>query len=220
MRRILVVALTVVAAGLVLATPASAGNWEETLLDPSPAKIEAGVTYMFGYWILQHGSYPYQGGDLGPTSLRAVDDGGAVVDFAGVPTATPGHYSAEVLFPHDGKWVISSQHEVLMTDPLVAEVTVPGPVRIAPSQMKERAPYAWGAVHPSFPPAAADADMAAPGGYLTTTRPTEARDVATRGHDTAQARGSDLPVWLVVAGGAVTIGLAVGLARRHRRANR
>ena len=60
-RRILVVALAVLATGLLAATPAQAGNWEETLLDPPPARIEPGVTYTFGYWILQHGSYPYQG---------------------------------------------------------------------------------------------------------------------------------------------------------------
>jgi hypothetical protein len=218
MRRILVVILTVLAAGLVMTTPASAGNWEETLLDPPPAKVQANVTYTFGYWILQHGSYPYQGGDLGPTSLRATDEDGKVVDFPGVKAQTAGHYSAEVLFPHDGKWTITSQHEVIMTDPLVAEVTVPGPVKIAPSQMKERAPYDWGAVHPSFPPAAADADMAAPGGYLTTSAP--APKVATRAHETAAPQGTDLPVWLVIAGGVAVIGLALFLARRYRRANR
>jgi len=216
MRRILVVALTVVAAGLFLVTPASAGNWEETLLDPPPAGIQAGVTYTFGYWILQHGSYPYQGGDLGPTALRATDDNGSVIDFAGVQTATAGHYSAEVMFPHDGTWVLSSQHEVLMTDPLVAEVTVPGPVKIAPSQMKERAPYQWGAVHPSFPPTAADADMDAPAGFLTGQQ-TQERDVAPRAHQATPDDG--LPVWLVIVGGAATVGLAVLLARRYRRAN-
>lgn len=210
MRRILVVALTVVAAGLFLTTPASAGNWEETLLDPPPARIEAGVTYTFGYWILQHGSYPYQGGDLGPTALRATGDDGTVLDFAGVETRTPGHYSAEVLFPHDGKWVISSRHEVIMTDPLVAEVTVPGTVAIAPSEMTERAPYRWGPVHPSFPPTAATGGMAAPGGY-----PTGTPQVAPRAHEAATPRGADLPVWLVIAGGALTVGLAVVLYRRR-----
>ncbi|MFL6122813.1 hypothetical protein [Actinophytocola sp.] len=219
MRRILVVALAVVAAALSTATPASAGNWEETLLDPPPARVEAGVTYTFGYWILQHGSYPYQGGDLGPTALRATDENGTAVEFPGVAAATAGHYSAEVLFPHDGKWIIGSQHEVLMTDPLVAEVTVPGPVWIAPSQMKERAPYAWGAAHPSFPPAAADADTAAPGGYPT-SQPAQARNVATRGHETAEAPGTRLPVWLVIVGGAVTVGFAFLLVRRYRRVNR
>ncbi len=211
-RRILVVALGVVLAGLFATTPASAGNWEETLLDPPPAQITAGVTYTFGYWILQHGSYPFQGGDLGPTALRATDEKGQVVDFAGVASKTPGHYSAEVLFPHNGTWSISSQHEVLMTDTNVATVTVPGKVAITPSDMKERAAYDWGPVHPSFPPTAAAADMAAPGGYLTSTK---APNVAPRAQATTTP-GDDLPVWVVVLAGVATVGLAVLLARRYR----
>ena len=67
-RRILVVILAVVGAGLFAATPAQAGNWEETLLDPPPSWLKEDITYTFGYWILQHGSYPYMGGDLGPTA--------------------------------------------------------------------------------------------------------------------------------------------------------
>jgi hypothetical protein len=218
-RRILVVALAVLGAGLFVTTPAQAGAWEETLLDPPPARVEAGVTYTFGYWILQHGSYPYQGGDLGPTALRAVDDKGTVLDFPGVKSKTDGHYSTEVVFPHDGTWTISSRHEVIMTDPLVAEVTVPGAVKIAPSQMRERAHYDWGPVHPSFPPTAPDADMAAPGGFPVSTQPaTQARDVAPRA--AAQETGTDLPVWVVIAGGIAVLGLALALARRYRRANR
>ncbi|TDV43619.1 hypothetical protein [Actinophytocola oryzae] len=222
MRRILVVALTVLGAGLLPATPASAGNWEETLLDPPPARIEAGVTYTFGYWVLQHGSYPYQGGDLGPTALRASDGKGTIIDFTGVATATAGHYSAEVLFPHDGEWSIGSQHEVLMPDPLVATVTVPGAARIEPSSTQSRAPYEWGAVHPSFPPPGPDAATGAVPGAAppAVTRPSEtAQDVAPRSNAVAEPPGTDLPVWLVLAGGLATIALAVFLARRHRRTN-
>lgn len=211
------VALAVLGVGLFVTTPAQAGNWEETLLDPTPARIEAGMTYTFGYWVLQHGSYPYQGGDLGPTALRATDEKGTVLDFPGVKTATAGHYSAEVMFPNNGVWSIASQHEVLMPDTNVAKVSVPGPVMVAPSEMKERAHYDWGPVHPSFPPTAPDAQEAAPGGFLPST---EARDVAPRGHETAVAEtGTDLPMWLVVIGGLVTIGFALVLARRYRRTN-
>jgi hypothetical protein len=209
-RRILAVALAVLAAGLFATTPASAGNWEETLLDPPPARIEAGVTYTFGYWILQHGSYPYKDGDLGPTALRAVDGDGTVVDFAGVRTRTAGHYSAEVVFPHDGEWTISSTHEVLMPDTDVATVTVPGAVKISPSQMTERAPYEWGAVRPSFPPGAA----------ALVEAPVVEEDVAPRGHETAAPDTTGPPVWLMVGGGVVTIGFAILLVRRYRRTNK
>lgn len=215
-RRILVVALGVLAAGLLVTPPASAGNWEETLLDPTPARIEAGVTYTFGYWILQHGSYPYEQGkgDLGPTALRADDGDGTVIDFAGTPSRTPGHYSAEVVFPHDGSWSLSAQHEVLMPDAFVATVTVPGSVEIAPSEMRERAPYDWGTVRPSFPPTSGDAQGVAAGAPPSA----ESRDVAPRSQATPTPEGTDLPMWLVVAAGVATIGLAVLLARHHRRA--
>jgi hypothetical protein len=211
-RRFLVVVLTVLAAGLLASTPAQAGAWEETLLDPPPAQVEAGVTYTFGYWILQHGSYPFRGGDLGPTALRATDENGKAVDFPGTESATAGHYSAEVVFPHDGTWTISSQHGVIMPDPNVAVVTVPGTVAITPSDMTERAAYEWGAVRPSFPPSALDAQNAPP------MPPVQETEVAPRGHTTAQdPAGTELPVWGVVVGGAATIGLALLLIRRLRR---
>jgi hypothetical protein len=216
-RRILVVALTVLAAGLLANTPAWAGNWEETLLDPPPARIEAGVTYTFGYWILQHGSYPYQGGDLGATALRAVDGQGSTVDFPGTASATDGHYSAEVVFPHDGTWTISSQHGVIMPDANVAVVTVPGAVAITPSDMTERAAHKWGTVRPSFPPSAPDAQNAppAPPDKMTEDKVTE--EVAPRAHTTDEDPA--LPVWVVVGGGVMTIGLALLLVRRFRRVN-
>ncbi len=209
---------------LLAAPPAQAGAWEETLLDPPPARVEADVTYTFGYWILQHGSYPFQGGDLGPTALRATDEKGDVVDFPGTPGATAGHYSAEVVFPHEGRWTIGSHHEVIMPDALVATVTVPGEVEIAPSMMTERAPYEWGTVRPSFPPAGPDANMGAPQGFVSEEpKPlVDPQQVTPRGQETAlpaDEPGAALPVWLVVAGGIATLGLAGWLVRRYRRVN-
>lgn len=215
---------TGLATGLLAAPAARAGGWEETLLDPPPARIEAGVTYTFGYWILQHGSYPFRGGDLGQTALRATDEKGTVIDFPGTPAATAGHFSAEVVLPHDGRWTIGSQHAVIMPDPLVATVTVPGPVEIAPSMMTSRAPHDWGRVRPSFPPSSPDANMGAPvDGVPESPRPlVEPQRVAPRSQETvvpADEPGAALPVWLVVAGGAATLGLAAWLVRRHRRIN-
>ena len=221
-RRYLVVAMTVLATGLLAAPPAQAGGWAETLLDPPPARIEPDVTYTFGYWILQHGSYPFQGGDLGPTSLRATDEKGNVVDFPGTLSATEGHYSAEVVFPHAGRWTIGSQHGMIMPDALVATVTVPGAVEIAPSEMTRRAPHKWGAVRPSFPPSAPDADMGAPQGFVSEEPRAlvDPRRVAPRARETAvpaDQPGTALPVWLVAAGGVATLGFAVWLVRRYRR---
>ncbi len=222
MRRILVMAGTVLVTGLLAAAPAKAGAWEETLLDPPPSRVEAGVTYTFGYWILQHGSYPFHG-DLGPTALRATDEKGTVVDFPGMAAATDGHYSAEVVFPHDGVWTIGSRHEVIAPDTNVATVTVPGEVAIAPSMMTERAPYEWGPVRPSFPPSAPDAGMGAPVPAPGTDEPPLAgeQDVEPASHERAAAEepGAALPVWVAVVGGVATLGLAFLLVRRYRRSN-
>jgi hypothetical protein len=215
MRRILVVLMLVLTSGLLVTSTAQAGNWEETLLDPPPARIEPGVTYTLGYWILQHGSYPYLDGDLGPTALVATDAGGDRVEFPGLATDTAGHYSAEAVFPHAGTWTISSKHEILMTDPLVATVTVPGSVRIAPSEMVERAPHRWGAIRPSFPPAAPGARIAGPAPEPTTTPPAVEPRSAASVEESAAAPWGPLAV-----GGVAMIGLAVWLARRHARANR
>lgn len=223
-RRFLVVMSTVLAAGLLAAAPAQAGAWEETLLDPPPARIEAGVTYTFGYWILQHGSYPYQGGDLGPTALRATDEKGTVVVFPGTASVTDGHYFTEAVFPHDGRWTIGSQHEVIMPDALVATVTVPGAVAIAPSVMTERADHEWGVVRPSFPPSAPDADVVVPpeapqGAPRALINPEKVEPRSQETAAPADEPGAALPVWLLVVGGAATVGLAGWLARRYRRAD-
>jgi hypothetical protein len=216
--------MTVLATGLLAAPPAQAGGWAETLLDPPPERIEAGVTYTFGYWVLQHGSYPFQGGDLGPTALRATDENGKVVDFPGTPSATEGHFSAEVVFPHDGRWTIGAEHGMIMPDTLVATVTVPGGVKIAPSMMTERAAYDWGDVRPSFPPSAPDANMGAPQGFVSEEPQAlvDPQRVEPRSQETAVPEdqpGTDLPGWLIAAGGVATLGFAVWLVRRYRRVN-
>jgi len=219
MKRILVVLGIALTSGLLVTPAAQAGNWEETLLDPTPALIEQGVTYTFGYWVLQHGSYPFDG-ELGPTALLATDQKGEEVEFAGMATATAGHYSAEVVFPHDGTWTIRSKHQVLMEDALVATVTVPGSVAIAPSDMKERAPYDWGKVQPSFPaPAPNAANMPAPPAEGAVAKQTPA-EVAPRSHEAAvDESGTQLPVWVAVYGGVAVLGLPVWLGRRHLRTN-
>lgn len=213
--------MTVLAGGLLLTSPAQAGGWAETMLDPTPPRIEANTSYTFGYWVLQHGSYPYQGhGDLGTTSLRATDEKGQLVEFVGTKSATEGHYSAEVVFPHEGTWQLAGYHEVLMPDESVATVTVPGPVQILPSEITARAPYEWGAVRPSFPPVAPNAQVAAPGGFVDTPTTTPPQVEPNSQTPAATEQGASLPMGLVIVGGLATIGLAVWLARRAVRSNR
>jgi hypothetical protein len=227
MRRLLVLLSTVLAAGVLSPATAHAGNWAETVLDPPPDRVEPAVTYTFGFWVLQHGSYPFKGGDLGPVALTATDGDGEVVRFPATAAATPGHYSAEVVFPRSGVWTVGAEHGVLANDVDVARVTVPGAVEVSPSDMSTRAPHAWGPVRPSFPPSAPDPALAARDGYAppTTTEPTT-EPIAEPAEDHAVApaaavdEGTGLPVGLVVALGLGTVGLAVWLARRHVRANR
>jgi len=155
------------------------------------------------------------GGDQ-PTGLRATDANGDEALFGGTKSATDGHYSAEVVFPHDGTWTIGTTLTQLMPDEDVATVTVPGGVEISPSDVDQRAPYEWGAVRPSFPPTADDASIAAPQGYLTTTTPPQ---VAPRSNAVADEPGGELPLWVVLVAGAATLGLAGWLMTRHRRTN-
>jgi hypothetical protein len=233
----LVVAAMVSAAGVVGAAPAAAGGWSETVLDPPPARVESKVTYTFGFWVLQHGSYPIRGGDLGKVALTATDGQGASVSFPATTSATEGHYSAEVVFPHNGEWQLGTAQEMLMPDALVAVVMVPGTVRIMPSEVDQRAPHKWGPVRPSFPPKAADAQVDAPLNYLPQesavplVEPRAARSPADAANDTAESTpddtvsasgagaGAGMPVELVVAGGLMLVAVAAGVGRYVRRRN-
>jgi hypothetical protein len=113
---------------------------------------------------------------------------------------------------------------MLMPDTLVATVSVPGRVEIAPSVVAERAPYEWGAVRPSFPPSEPGAITGAPqeGQVEQPGALVDPRQVAPRSQDTsvsADEPGAPLPVWLFVAAGVVVVGLAGRHLVRSRRAN-
>jgi hypothetical protein len=231
-RRILVVAAMVLATGMLTTSTAQAGGWAETVLDPTPAKIESTVTYTFGFWVLQHGSYPIKSGDLGQVALTAVDDEGNTVSFPATGSVTEGHYFAEVVFPHDSVWQVGASHELLMADSDVATVTVPGAVRVSASDVQSRAPHDWGTVRPSFPPTASDAQAAAPMEYAPPEEPRglieplvpmdESTEESTAADTSAAAEepGGGLPIELVVAGGLAVLALAAGLGRRYARGNR
>ena len=98
MRRLRVVLLLVlVAVGLAPAMPAHAGGWAVTLLDPLPDRFEAGRAYTVGYWVLQHGSHPFEG-ELGKTGLRLVGPGGER-EFIGQPLPEAAHYAVSFAVP-------------------------------------------------------------------------------------------------------------------------
>src|SRR4051794_22523985 len=76
MRRLLA-ALGAMAMTFALTLPAHAqtraGNWATTELDPLP-EIKADTAYTIGYWVLQHGTHPFDGPakNLGTTGLRLI----------------------------------------------------------------------------------------------------------------------------------------------------
>jgi hypothetical protein len=88
---------------VVFATPALAGGWAVTTLDPLPTSFEAGQTYRIGYTIRQHGVTPYRGA----TPEIRVHRGMMWLSFRGSPDGAPGHYVSEVRLPADGTWTWS-----------------------------------------------------------------------------------------------------------------
>lgn len=100
--RIMVALAAILASAVLTARPAQAGGWAVTVLDPLPPRLEAGRSYTVGYWVLQHGSHPYEGA-LGTTGLKLVDDGGRVVTFEGVALREPAHFAAAIAIPTPGR---------------------------------------------------------------------------------------------------------------------
>ncbi|MEU6410883.1 hypothetical protein [Microbispora sp. NPDC046933] len=156
MRR-LIVALAAMAAILVPALPAHAraGFWAVTELDPFPAKVRPGVSYVVGFWVLQHGTHPYEGpGGLEPVGLRLTGEDGTTLTFDGTPLPEPAHYATSIKVPA-GRW--RAQGVQGMFAPYeIGTLTVPGGLKAAPPQFPvpagaEVTDY-WGPVKPpGFP---------------------------------------------------------------------
>lgn len=153
--------LALICAFLLISAPsAHAGNWAVTYLDPVPS-IEPSVTHTVGYWVLQHGRYPYFEGDLGRTGLRfksGVDER----MFAGVPLGQPGHYALTFTLP-EGSYEVFGVQGIFPDHPL-GTLTVPGTFLIKPvdPQMvlpEQNGPSPWQEIAPplkkSVAPAAA-----------------------------------------------------------------
>ena len=138
----------ILATVVLAAAPARAGGWAVTALDPLPEPIQAGRTYTVGYWVLQHGSHPYNG-DLGKTGLKLVDEQGRVVTFQGVALREPAHFAAALAIPHAGSWKLYGQQGIF-EDYQVGTLTVPGRLAVLrpPTPMTMHSDSHWGAIHP------------------------------------------------------------------------
>ncbi|GAA1005004.1 hypothetical protein Aple_035730 [Acrocarpospora pleiomorpha] len=133
MRRFFVIlgSMAMVAA---MAAPAYAGNWAVTELDPLPDRIEAGQAYTVGYWVLQHGTHPFEGSEkqLGDTGLRLTDEKGTVLTFTGSRLPEPAHYAVAVKIPQ-GTWRVQGIQGIFMEDE-IGTLTVPGTLTLAAPQ--------------------------------------------------------------------------------------
>jgi hypothetical protein len=142
--------IVLVGGTMLVATPAHAGNWAVTVLDPVPDHWEAGKGYTVGMWVLQHGFHPFEG-DLGPVALRLIDDKGVAVSFPAVALPEPAHYAAAIAVPQPGTWaVVGAQGR--FADYHIGTLSVPGslsvlgvPVPLQPSEIDK---YWPGAIRP------------------------------------------------------------------------
>ncbi|MFB9881403.1 hypothetical protein ACFFMN_26055 [Planobispora siamensis] len=200
MRRILLI-LAIVFPVLALGAPAQAGGWALTLMDPVPTGVRPDTTYTVGFWLLQHGTHPYYGDDLGEVALEFTSEK-KTVRFAGTELAEPAHYAAAVSLPA-GTWQVKAiqgwfaPHEI-------GTLTVPGDLKIAPlpadiqrmieGQESHRADY-WGVIRPpgippgKYPRASVSPEPAATPAASDTASATPAGGAAQPPGDTADAAG-------------------------------
>ena len=223
MRRLRVVVLLVLVAfgaGFAPASPAYAGGWAVTLLDPLPTAFEAGRTYTVGYWVLQHGSHPYEG-ELGRTGLRLVGPH-QVLEFEGRALPEAAHYAVAVAVPA-GRWRVYAR-QGWFAEFEVGMLTVPGGLALKPSEMPVNvgghsgdAPY-WGAVHPpAVVTAGHQGEVGRQGEVQSVREPAVRGGPAAQSDPTPQPRTGVVLAVLASCGVVALLGLARPLRRRLRR---
>ena len=177
MRRLWVV-LVLLVGPLLLASPAQAGGWAVTVLDPLPSRVEADTAYTVGYWVLQHGSHPHEG-TLGKSGLRLVGADGEL-EFVGRALPEPAHFAASIAVPA-GTWRVYAM-QGWFAEHEIGTLTVPGGLKLAPSEQDVAVtgqppdggkPY-WGAIHPPYVTVAGSV----PDGVQSVTAPLAAAEPA------------------------------------------
>ncbi|MFI6797298.1 hypothetical protein [Streptosporangium canum] len=128
MKRILLI-LAILAPVLALAAPARAGGWAVTYMDPAPADMRPHTTYTLGFWLLQHGTHPYEGTDLGEVGLKFTD-GKKTLGFSGVELREPAHYAAAISLP-PGTWKVEGV-QGWFAPYTIGTLSVPGSLKVDP----------------------------------------------------------------------------------------
>ena len=103
------VPLTVLAALLLLATPALAGGWGIISLDAVPTEVHAGETLHLGFTVLQHGVTPvhhWEGvGPVEPVLSATNPETGEFFEVQALrDEGKVGHFTVDVTFPSPGAW--------------------------------------------------------------------------------------------------------------------
>lgn len=200
MRRILLALAAALVACWLPVPAAAAGNWAVTYVDPAPARFAGGESYALGFWVLQHGTHPFEG-KMSPVGLRFTRADGKSVEFGGTALPEAAHYATSVVLD-EGVWKVEGVQGPFQPYQ-VGTLTVPGSLRIDPVPADLAVAFTevsedyWDTVRPPLP-----APASAPVQEVATAAP--------RGEE------SGVPAWtllLAVAGGAV---LAVGALRLPR----
>jgi hypothetical protein len=209
-------AATVALSTAVTATPARAGGWATTILDPLPERIESGHTYTVGFWVLQHGSHPYEG-DLGVVGLRLVGPDAKPLTYRGVALPEPAHFAAAIAVPANGAWQVFAIQGVF-ADYEIGTLAVPGRIDPNPTptpMAMDNHQHTWGLIRPPVALAAAGAPLVAP----TATAQTSARTgTISRSHPTSPPLLGAAAAGIVVARLATLLLLARRRAHHHTRA--
>jgi cytochrome c len=91
---------------LILTIPVFAGGWAVITLDELPTDVVAGEELTIGFTVRQHGIRPMDG--LDPSVTARLPTGEEFV-VAAEADDKPGHYTARLTFPQEGKWEWSIQ---------------------------------------------------------------------------------------------------------------
>ncbi|MGW7478235.1 hypothetical protein ACWGH8_06595 [Nonomuraea muscovyensis] len=229
MKRITIVLLALaLQVGAVGALPVSAaGNWAVTYLDPAPERFAPDTPYTLGYWVLQHGTHPYEGDDLGRTGLRLTGGDGRVLEFDGTALPEAGHYATAVAVPA-GVWRVQGV-QGLFEPYEVGTLRVPGGLTVHPLQrglaeaIRSGEHRYWGAVRPPGFPAGSPSASVAPSATSSATSSVTASAPATASGGATGASGvrAGFPAYalmIAAVGGALLALAALRLTGRDSRA--